>query len=93
MPRGELLRRMSSAELTDWMAYEQVAGPLGGERQDLLNAMLTAVVARTAGNKLPPEDFMPRWNAPQAQSWQQQKATVMALNRFLGGTMNRRGAA
>jgi len=72
------------------MAYEQVAGPLGGERDDLLNAMLAAVIASSAsGKSADPKKFMPPWHR-QEQTWQEQLAIVQGLNRELGGE-DRRG--
>lgn len=43
-----MLGAVSSRELTEWMAYERVTGPLGPQRGDHQVAMLAAVVANTA---------------------------------------------
>ncbi|MFJ5059018.1 hypothetical protein ACIP96_06315 [Streptomyces nigra] len=81
---------MSSAELTEWMAYEKIAGPLGGARQDILNAILTAVVANTArgkkGRASKPKDFLPKWDRDRRMDWREMLATVKAINRRMGGT-------
>jgi len=89
MTVAEMLARISSAELTEWMAYEQVSGPLGGERDDVLMAILAAVVAngnRGKGRKVKPKDLLPKWDqTKQAMGWQDMLAAVKTLNRSLGG--------
>lgn len=90
-----MLSRMSSAELTEWMAYEQVAGPLGPERIDQLVAMLASVVAnanRAKGRKARPKDYLPQWDRRREQSWQEQLAAVKQINKALHGTTKRRPA-
>jgi hypothetical protein len=56
---------MTSAELTEWMAYERVYGPiLVHERIDVGLAQLQWLMARLwtkAKHKLTPGDFMPAW--------------------------------
>jgi hypothetical protein len=64
MTVAELLARISSHELSEWMAYEQVAGPLGGARHDQLTAMITHTLAsiwRGDGPPYPFEQFLPAW--------------------------------
>lgn len=89
-----MLADMSSAELTDWMAYEKITGPLGGARLDILNAILTAVVANTArgkkGRVSRPKDFLPDWDRGRRMDWREMLATVKAMNRRMGGTDNTR---
>lgn len=87
----ELLARTTSAELTEWMAYERVTGMFGPERLDLLFATLTATVANTArgkGKKAEPKDFLPQWDrGPKGpQGWQQMLAAVKTYNSRIGGT-------
>lgn len=90
MPVAELLARTSSEELTEWMAYERLTGPLGPERGDVLHGILTATVANTArgkrGRKAKPKDFIPKWAGKVRQDWTEMLATVRAMNRTLGGT-------
>ncbi|MFD3352733.1 phage tail assembly protein T [Streptomyces fradiae] len=98
MTVAELLERISSAELTEWMAYEQITGPLGPERLDVLHSILAATVsnaARAKGRKAVPKDFMPQWDqgSGRAGDWQQMLATVTTLNVRLGGTDQRTGVA
>jgi len=64
MPVGEMLGRMSSAELTEWMAFYQLE-PFGPERGDLQAGIVAATVANV--NRDPKKqkrafearDFMP----------------------------------
>jgi hypothetical protein len=62
----ELLARIDSVELTAWEAYENVAGPIGAERDDYLFAVLCSVIAnanRTKRSKpFEPKQFMPKWD-------------------------------
>ena len=64
MPVSEMLERVSSAELTEWSAYEKVTGPLGQERDDLLAALVALVVANFSGSKKKHKlgDFVPEWD-------------------------------
>jgi hypothetical protein len=49
MPVGELLRRTSSAELSEWAAFEREHGPIGEERADLRAALVCRTIAAAAG--------------------------------------------
>ena len=89
IPVAELLARVSSAELTDWIAYEEIAGTLGPERDDILNAILCATIANANRDrktrKATPKDFLPTWDqAPQTAD--QQLAMLRQLNAKHGGT-------
>lgn len=85
-----MLADMSSAELTEWMAYEKISGPLGGARHDVLNAILTAVVANSArgkkGRVSRPKDFLPAWDRDRRMDWREMLAAVKSMNRRMGGT-------
>lgn len=73
-----MLAEIDSRELTEWMAYEKFAGPLGGERGDLHAAMVAATVANTVRGKKPPvkvSSFVPKWDRP-PQSVAEQKAVI-----------------
>lgn len=64
MPVGELLNRISSKELTEWQAYERLAGPIGPRRDDVLTAEIAYVIAsafRGKGKEPKLEDFIPDW--------------------------------
>lgn len=55
MPVGEMLRRMSSYEVTEWRAYELATGPLGREYSD---DMLAAIHEQMQfANKMAGEQF------------------------------------
>lgn len=65
MTVGEMLARVSSSELTEWAAFEQVYGPLGAIRGDIDMAILAAVIHNVFAGKgkgKAPEDFMPSWD-------------------------------
>lgn len=81
----ELLARVSSAELTEWQAFEQVEGPLGGRRDDTLAALVSFYVASALGAKrLKLSKLMPEWDR-RPQDPADMEAYVRALNRRFGG--------
>lgn len=86
----ELLSRMDSRELSEWMAYEQVEGPIGGARGDVHAAMGVAAtinVNRKRQQPYPVSDFVPRWDTRrESQTPEQMLAIVVGLNRRMGGT-------
>lgn len=94
MPVRELLARVDSRELAEWMAYEQVTGPLGPERADIHAGIIAAAIhnANTGkrGRKAKPRDFIPRWDRA-AQTWEEQLAVIRRVNSALGGREVRRG--
>ncbi|MFD3573844.1 hypothetical protein [Streptomyces sp. NPDC058644] len=81
---------MSSRELTEWMAYERITGPLDARlRGDISAAIVAATVANSQGakKKAKPSDFIPTWfkrrKTPE-EVWQE----VLKANSALGGTVN-----
>ena len=66
MTVGELLARISSRELTEWMVYAQVE-PFGEERGDLRAGIVASTIAnvnRDAKKRrkpFEPEEFMPKF--------------------------------
>jgi Protein of unknown function (DUF4035) len=60
---------MTSAEFSEWRAFQRLEGPLGPEREDWRVAMLAAIVAnanrdpKRAPRAYEPRDFMPDWAA------------------------------
>ena len=64
MTVGELGRRMTSRELTEWMAYERLE-PFGERVLQMQLAQLTATVLTVAngkkGHPVKAEDLMPRF--------------------------------
>lgn len=92
---GELLDRVDSRELTEWEAYERVAGPIGQERLDELFAMLMTIIANVNRSKkqraYETRQFRPKWD-PEApperrpeMSGHQILDQVRKLNRRMGG--------
>jgi len=63
MPVGELLARMSSRELTEWMAFHELE-PFGSEQDDLRTGVVASTMAnlfRPKGSKaLQPADMIQR---------------------------------
>ena len=62
LPVRELLARMGSDELTEWMAFYQLE-PFGDFRADLRSAIVASTLANAHrskdGKPFTPEDFMP----------------------------------
>lgn len=92
MTVAELLARMSGEELADWMAFEELRGPLGPSRADWHAALVASTVANTvprrkgrARAKL--QDFMIKWrsNRTSRQSAAELEAIGRDLARQLGG--------
>lgn len=88
LPVRELLARTSSRELSEWMAYERITGPLDTRlRGDISASIISATVANSGGSKrkLKPADFLPKWfkrKRSPAEIW----ADVVAANSALGGS-------
>ena len=84
MTVGELLRRIDSRELAEWMAYYAIE-PFGEERDDLRTGIIASTMAnswRGKGQKsMQPADFMPRFDGkkPKGQSLKDAKATFAKL--------------
>lgn len=88
MTRAEMLERISSAELTEWRAYERVSGPLGGERADAQSALVAYYIVSALGVKgVRPDKLLPRWDRP-PMDWRAMKAAAMAVTRQHGGTVH-----
>ena len=57
----ELGERMSSRELSEWLAFDRIS-PIGDERDDLRSAIVASTVAnchRSRNEPFTPQDFMP----------------------------------
>lgn len=84
-----MLRGMSSHELSEWMAYERITGPLDVRlRGDIAAGVVAATVANAAGGKrkLRPKDFIPVWfkrRKTVQEIWQD----VLRANAALGGSV------
>lgn len=86
----ELLARMSSRELSEWMAYARVE-PFGEERADLRSGIVASILAnvhRPKGRKpLKPEDFVITGDrAPRKRmSADEMLERVRVINKLMGG--------
>ncbi|MFM9629518.1 hypothetical protein ACKI10_18060 [Streptomyces galilaeus] len=89
MPVRELLARTSSREITEWMAYEKVTGPLDSRlRTDIAASIVAATVVNSQGpkRKVKPSDFIPVWfkrRKSTKEIWQD----VLKANAALGGSV------
>src|SRR5690606_26585646 len=90
---AELLDSISSREIAEWQAFEQIEGPLGGLRGDVHAAMICAQIYnanRGKGDRAKnAADFLPRWDRParQAQTPDQMWAMAQAITQRFGGTV------
>ena len=84
---AELLERISSRELTQWMAFYKIE-PFGAEAEYLGHAITASTVAnvnRKKGTKaLKPVDFMPKFET-QIQSTDQQLQFAAMITEAFGG--------
>lgn len=89
----ELLQRIDSYELSEWMAYYSLE-PFGQDRGDIGPAIVAATVANA--NRVPDtppydlKDFLPTFELEpekdlQSPAWRQQLAIVELLNSAFGG--------
>mgnify|MGYP000046381597 CR=1 FL=1 len=92
MSVAELLSRISSRELSEWMAFYELE-PFGDERADLRAGIVASTVANA--NRDPkkskpyaPQDFLPRFEGgrgDEAPGWQKLLAKVKMLHAAFGG--------
>lgn len=81
-----MLQRMSSAELTEWIAFYQLE-PFGGDTEYIGHAITAATVANVNRGKHKPakvEEFMPKFERQKQQTPEQQLqfATMFAAAGF-----------
>ena len=85
MTVAQLLRTMSSAELTEWRAYARVS-PFGEWRADYRNAITAQTVAAAAGVKRTKTvDFMPDFTPKEPQTMEEQKSIMAGIAKAWGG--------
>ena len=87
MTVADLDARLGSAELTEWMAYERITGPLGRRRQDIQAATIAATVAnanRGKGKKFKVSDFLLPYGA-ERKGPAEMLAAIRGINRSMGG--------
>jgi hypothetical protein len=86
---GELLARISSYELAEWVAVERLTGTLGPARGDLHAGTITAALVNAHKKKgaraSRPGDFF-RWDR-QEQTPDDMWQIAVAMNARLGGTV------
>jgi hypothetical protein len=86
-----MLADMTSRELTEWMQYERVTGPLDTRlRTEVAAGIVAATVANSNGakSKAKPSDFLPTWfkrRKTPDEIWQD----VIKVNAALGGEVIR----
>lgn len=93
----ELLERIDSRELSEWIAYYELE-PWGEERADLRAGIVAATVVnsrprdkRNPGKTYKPEDFMPKFGeTKQEQTWQDHLAMLGSLQKVFGGTITKK---
>lgn len=74
----ELLDRIDSSELTEWIAFYDLE-PFGDERADIRSAIVASTTANVWGAKTKLSDFIPRWEKPEPTPWQKVKGYFMSL--------------
>jgi hypothetical protein len=88
MTVADLDNRLSSAELTEWIAFERMTGPLGRRRNDIQAATIAATIANAnrgkGGRKFKMTDFLIPYGETR-KSPQQMLETIKGLNRAMGG--------
>ncbi|MEV6544390.1 DUF4035 domain-containing protein [Streptomyces sp. NPDC051665] len=93
MTVADLDSRLASAELTEWMAYEKITGPLGRRRHDIQAATIASTVANAnrgkGGKKFEVRDFLPAYGL-ERQGPQDMLAAIRGINRSMGGAEHAR---
>jgi hypothetical protein len=90
MPVSELLARISSRELSEWICYFGLEGPAGEVRADWRAALVAATVANV--NRDPkrraepflPKDFMPEWDSTAQESGATDRAADKRIDQQVG---------
>ncbi|MGC5009745.1 phage tail assembly protein T [Streptosporangium sp. DT93] len=94
MTVGRLLGGIDSRELTEWIAYEQMTGPLGPARGDHQAAQITATLLNVnRGKRRRPRtisDVLMRWDDQEPVTPQELYAKAQQLNAAMGGTLRER---
>ena len=78
----EMLARMDSRELSEWIAWYNFE-PFGEERADMRSAIIACVVHNTQCTKKTQmkkvSDFMPKFRPPEPMDWQEIKETLRKM--------------
>lgn len=82
----EVLDRVNARDLSEWLAFERVFGPLTvQERVDAAGAVGAWATAASTGSKAGPEAFLPAWDRPVSRPRQ----TAEQMMDFMRGLMRR----
>ena len=91
MTRHEMLRRMDSAEIAEWMAYHALS-PFGTETQYVGPAITTSTLVNLisgifgGSGSTEPADFMPKNSSNEnGQSMEEMMQLVEIMNAAMGG--------
>jgi len=93
MTVGELLDRVSSRELAEWMAYDRMS-PIGTDRADIQTGIIASTVANSTRNpkkRRKPwtvKDFIPKYGRQEESeplSPEKSVALIAQLNAAFGG--------
>jgi hypothetical protein len=81
---------MSSSELTEWMVFEKITGPLGRRRRDIQAATIAATIANAnrakKAKRAQISDFLIDYErASRRKTGQELLATLRDINSALGG--------
>lgn len=88
MTVADLDSRLGSSELTEWIAYENLSGPLGARRGDIQAATIAATIAngnRGKGRKFKLSDFLIPYGKQERKSPMELLAMIKGLNKSMGG--------
>jgi hypothetical protein len=89
MTVADLDSRLDSYELTEWMVFEQMTGPLGRRRGDIQAATIAATIANAnrgkGGRKFKMTDFLIPYGEAGRKTPEQMLAAIRDINRSLGG--------
>jgi hypothetical protein len=89
MTVAELDSKLDSYELTEWMVFEKMTGPLGRRRGDIQAATIAATIANAnrgkGGRKFKMTDFLIPYEQTGRKSPEQMLAAIKSLNRSMGG--------
>lgn len=89
MTVADLDSRLDSYELTEWMVFENMTGPLGRRRNDIQAATIAATIANAnrgkGGRKFKMADFLIPYGEQTRKTPEQMLRTIRSLNRSMGG--------
>lgn len=88
MTVADLDMRLSSSELTEWMAYENLTGPLGRRRQDIQAATIASVIANANRSKGSKKFKIPDFLIPYGRRKPDPRSlleSIKEMNKSLGG--------